>query len=431
MMTTPSNEATRLSRAQSIRAAALIFLGLSALWLLWWLAFWPGVVGPDGLAVLWQIEGRPLHSRKPLMWYLAVKGFYQPGRHIEGIVGLQMLLGALIYARILWWCWLQHMRKTFWVIGVCIALSPAVLLYQSALYSDGLFAAGVTGLTFEAWLILQRRVLTRASLIWVAMSLPLALFCRANGFVMLLLLVPMMWAIDGRARLRLASIVLLWLAAFGVGLRQEPKWESHGALFPLAVYETASFLQPSIMGLRNPEARVTQATREALARHRPLPQFVAFFDRDYWDPLAYRADGPDVTAMNRADQKIVVHEFWCCNLWRNLPAFLASRVNIFGVALLAQGGFGGPLQTEINLPMTQSQSNIGIAGLEGLRRAMSAYFDWSFSWRWLLWSPIPGLLLLAARPDVGLHAAEAEAAGEEGRGARGLDGLRGGRLCVR
>lgn len=382
--------------ARSMRAAIVIFCALSAAWTLWWLAFWPGIVGQDGLAVLWQIEGKPLHSRKPLMWYLAVKGFYDPGRRVEGVVGLQMLLGALIYARILWWCWMQGMRKSFWLIGICICLSPVVLYYQSALYSDGLFATGVTGLTFEAWLIVQRRTLTRASLVWVALSLPLALFCRANGFVMLLLLAPMTWAIDGRSRLRLAAVLVFWLTAFAVGQRQESDWKSHGALFPLAVYETANFLQPSVMGLRNPNALVSTATRDALARHRPVSQFVAFFDRDYWDPLAYRADGPDAMAMVLADQKIVVREFWCCNVWRNLPAFVASRVNVFGVALLAQGGFGGPLQTESILPMTQSQSQIGIAALAGLRQWMSGYFDWSFSWRWLLWSPIPGLMLLAA-----------------------------------
>jgi hypothetical protein len=373
-----------------------IFTGLALAWGLWWLAVWPGVVGQDGLAVLLQIEGRPIDSRKPMLWYLAVKALYGPTSRVEWVIGPQLLLGALIFSRILWWCWMQGLRRCFAAIALFVCLAPPVLLYQSAMYSDGLFAAGITGLTFEAWLIVRRRAVTPAQLAWLAVLLPLALFFRANGIFMLAIFVPVLWALDRRGRLAVALLVLAWLAAFGIAGRTHRSLDEHGTLYPLALFETVNFLQPRAMGLRGPDDQVTPETRRVLEHHRPIPEIVAYYDPDYWDPLVYRPGGPDLLALSRQDKKAIVREFLCCNLWKNVPDFLASRVNVFMVALLGQGGFPLPAHTPATLAQTRSLPAASLDGIQPLRDALRGFYDWSFSLRWLLWSPLPGIALMLA-----------------------------------
>lgn len=385
-----------LAQARGLATPALIFAGLSAAWLLWWLAVWPGVVGQDGLAVLLQIEGRPFDSRKPMLWYLAVQALYQPTARVEWVIGPQLLVAALVFTRILAWCWARGLRRCFAAIALCVCLAPPVLLYESAMYSDGLFAAGIAGLTFEAWLITRRRRVTPAALAWLALLLPLALFFRANGIFMLVILVPVLWALDRRGRLAVSLLVLAWLAAFGVTSRAHRSLDEHGTLYPLAIFETVNFLQPRPMGLRGPDDQVTPETRRILERRRPIPEIVAYYDPDYWDPLVYRPGGPALLDLSRQDKKAIVREFLCCNLWKNVPDFLASRVNVFMVALLAEGGFPPPAHTAATLAQTRSVSAVPPEGIGPLGPALRGLYDWSFSWRSLLWSPLPGIVLVFA-----------------------------------
>lgn len=372
---------------------AWIFSGLALAWGLWWSAFWPGVLGQDSLAILLQMENPHFQSNKPVVWALFVQALYGPARRVEPVIGLQLLVGALAFSRILAWCWREKLRKSCAFILLFVCLSPAVLYYESALYSDGPFAVAAAGLVFEAWLIVRERRLGRGRLAWLALLLPFALFFRANGIYLLLLFVPVLWVLDRRGRMAVLAVLLAWLALAGLARRANDQWSQHETLYPLALFETVNFMQPRPMGLRPLGDRVTARTVDILERHRPLPAILPFYDRDYWDPLAYDPRGPQMLAMPKPDRKALVREFLCCNLWRNLPAFAASRVNVFGVALLAQGGFAHPDEAAALLAQTKSESR---AAPGVLRPLLQGFYDWSFSVRWLAWSPLPGLVLLGA-----------------------------------
>ena len=382
----------------SRRPFLAVFLLLVLAYCVWLLAFWPGVLGQDSLAVILQIEEGKIQSGKPIFWYLFVKWLYEPHRLIEVSVAVQLLLSAFIFARILAWCWNQGMRKTFAFILLFICLAPPVLYYQSALYSDGLFSAAVAGLTFEAWLIVRARRASAFSLAYLAVLAPIALFFRANGIFMLVILVPVLLAVPRRDKLKISAIFLFWLVCFVVANYTHKSMARHGTLFPLAIYETINFLQPYVNRTRvtGVDDLVTPDTITFLERRKPIREILAFYDRDYWDPLVYRAAGPGFLSLSKQEKALVVREFFCCNLWKNIPAFTASRVNIFLVAALAQGGFGGLDEVFTIVPMTQTGSVIRPFEMGPLRPLIRSAFDWSFAHRWLTWTPFLGIGLLVA-----------------------------------
>lgn len=383
---------------KSSRPFIATFLLLAALYGLWLANFWPGVLGQDSLAVLLQIEEGEIQSQKPVFWYLFVKWLYEPHRLIEVSVAVQLLLSALIFGRILGWCWQQGMRKAFFFLLVFVCLSVPVLYYQSALYSDGLFCAAVAGLTFEAWLIIRARKVGTLSLLYLALLVPVALFFRANGAFMLAILLPLLLCVPNADRLKLGLVFLAWVLLYSYANYSHKSLQRHGSLFPLAIFETVNFLQPHAVGTRimGLEGLVTPATMTVLERRRPIKDIVAFYDRDYWDPLVYRAAGPAFLSLPKEDKAVIVREFFCCNLWHNLPAFLGSRVNVFMVAALANGGFGGLDETVTIVPQIKSRSQVRPLDLGPVDTGLRAMVDVSFKYRWILWSPFLGIGLLVA-----------------------------------
>lgn len=380
------------------RPFLVTFLLLVVAYGLWLLNFWPGVLGQDSLAVLLQIEEGKIQSQKPVFWYLFVKWLYEPHRLIEVSVGVQLLLSALIFARILAWCWQRGLHKAFFFLLFFICLGTPVLYYQSALYSDGLFSAAVTGLTFEAWQIVRARKVGTLSLLYLALLVPIALFFRANGAFMLAVALPLMACVPRGDKLKLGVVFVAWILIYSYANYTHKSMQKHGSLFPLAIFETVNFLQPYAIGSRvmGLEGLATPATIAVLERRRPIKDIIAFYDRDYWDPLVYRAAGPAFLSLSKEDKAVIVREFFCCNLWHNLPAFLASRVNVFMVAALANGGFGGLDETLTIAPQTKSRSQLRPFQLGWVDTGMRAMVDVSFKNRWILWTPFLGIGLVLA-----------------------------------
>ena len=146
------------------------------------------------------------------------------------------------------------------------------------------------------------------------------------------------------------------------------------------------------MGLYPP--RVSAPAIQALESVAPLDLIIKYYDRDYWDPLIFFPQGPALASMEKSQQDILIGEFFRHNLWRNIPAFMSSRVNIFLVSAFAQGGFPGPTYAKNVLEKTKSESIYRRWGLERAEKALMAIHDASFENRWLLWSPLPGIILL-------------------------------------
>ena len=386
------------STIQTQRASAKLYLSiltlLSAIYYLWLLTFWPGVLGQDSLAVLLEINTNgSFQSGKPNFWYFFVKIFYEPMKLVEVPIIVQMGLTVLIFSRILTWCWQKDFKKIFFFSLIFICLTPHMIYFSGMLYADGIYSAATVGLLFELWLITTTKKIDRYSLAIVAVTLPFALFARPNGIISLIPVVIAGYVLDSNARIKLIGITLAWccLVLIAGGLHKTKK---HETFFPLALFETANFLQPRPMNLWEPEPRVSEKTIQILTKNNPLQKIIENYDRDYWDSLIYKPDGPNFSTMNPEERSGLVSEFFRYNLWKNIPAFVSSRVNVFLVALLAKGGFPGLDYSSVIISESKSKSEFRLFHLTSAEVVFKKIHEFSYAYRWLIWTPLLGIFLL-------------------------------------
>ena len=384
---------TRFCLPERINFYAL-YLALFAVYFSYLLIFWPGILGEDSLAILLEVESnREFQSGKPIFWYLFVNSFYKPFNLVEIPVIVQILVATAILARILTYVYNENGKKLFFILLVFVALAPHLVFYTTSLYSDGIYACALAGLLFETWICLRNKAVSRMSFFILFVSIPFAIFARPNGIINIIALIVLAAVIRiPKQRLGLAAISLVWVTVAFYGVANHKHKTPIGTVYPVALFETVNFLQPHAMGLYPP--RVSAPAIQALESVAPLDLIIKYYDRDYWDPLIFFPQGPALASMEKSQQDILISEFFRHNLWRNIPAFMSSRVNIFLVSAFAQGGFPGPTYAKNVLEKTKSESIYRRWGLERAEKALMAIHDASFENRWLLWSPLPGIILL-------------------------------------
>ena len=397
----------------------VLWFMLTTVYTVWLMTFWPGVLGEDSVAILLEVQNADaFRSGKTVVWYYFVKSLYGSTGRVEVPVGAALALCAAMLARILAWCWAQRLRKMLWFGLLTIALAPHMIYFMGTLYPDGLFAVASAALLFEVWLCVQRRTASIASLLMLAIALPFAAFLRPNGLIFLAPVVIACAWLDARSRLRVLLITIAWSAAVFAG-HQVHKSTTQETQFPLAAFETAGFLQKRAMNdlwtlyphMNDPwvlkKPKISAATLETLSRQRPLEKIQQYRDPAYWDMLVFHPDGPQLGALADTDKHTVVREFWTYNLWQNLPDFLASRVNVFTSAALAQGGFPAMSYATNVLPRVSSQSTYRLWQWSTLEHWLLRVHAKSYAWRWLLWTPWLGFALLLWACTRGLQSAEA------------------------
>lgn len=397
----------------------VLWFMLTTVYTVWLMTFWPGVLGEDSVAILLEVQNADtFRSGKTVVWYCFVKSLYGSTGRVEVPVGAALALCAAMLARILAWCWAQRLRKMLWFGLLTIALAPHMIYFMGTLYPDGLFAVASAALLFEVWLCVQRRTASIASLLMLAIALPFAAFLRPNGLIFLAPVVIACAWLDARSRLRVLLITIAWSAAVFAG-NQVHKSTTQETQFPLAAFETAGFLQKRAMNdlwtlyphMNDPwvlkKPKISAATLETLSRQRPLEKIQQYRDPAYWDMLVFHPDGPQLGALADTDKHTVVREFWTYNLWQNLPDFLASRVNVFTSAALAQGGFPAMSYATNVLPRVSSQSTYRLWQWSTLEHWLLRVHAKSYAWRWLLWTPWLGFALLLWACTRGLQSAEA------------------------
>lgn len=392
------NLAENYAKLPPCSGALVPFLGVLSILVLvyaiWLITFWPGVLGEDSLAILLEVQTRgDFQSGKPAFWYFFVKTFFMPGALIEGPIGFQLLLSAIIFSRILSWCWAYGLKKIFVFLLIFICLAPHMIFFMGSLYPDGIFSVAVAGLLFELWLITKTRQVSLASLGILLIAFPIAVFARTNGAVFLLAVIYVAAILPRNDRIKILAVGLVWCALVVMGDKMH-KTYSHGAIYPLVVFETANFLQPRPMNLWREKPRVSEKTIQTLTKYQPLEKIIQNYDRDYWDPLQYHPDGPKLGNIDCKDQKIIVKEFFRHNLWQNIPAFVSSRVNVFMVAALAQGGMVSIDYASQVIPKIKTLSIFRYFQWNALESRLKSVHAFSEKYRWLLWTPFLGMVLL-------------------------------------
>lgn len=373
---------------------ATLFSLLTLVYGIWLLAFWPGVLGQDSLAILLEVEApQKFHSGKPDLWFEFVRILYEPTRRVEVPIAVLMTLTAAVFARILAWHWQAGLHKTVVTLLLLVCAAPQMVFFAGTLYPDGIFAVATTGLLFELWRAIRIGRVDTAGLVFVALTLPFAAFVRPNGVIFLAPVLMTAWWLRGRERALLAVIALASVGLNMAAGSSRLPMGSHGALFPLAIFETANFLQPRPMNLHTNSPRIAPQTIELLKRHGILEKLTSHYDPDYWDPLTFQPTGPQVMSLPRQDRDAIVEQFFGYSLWHNVPKFVGSRVNVFLVAAFAQGGLPGHGYARNVLEQINAKSTFRALGWVSAETWLFSLYELSARWRWLLWTPFVGIAL--------------------------------------
>ncbi|WP_298207627.1 acyltransferase [Acidovorax sp.] len=387
---------TRFLTLTELQYFAIVLGFIGVVYAAWLVASWPGILGQDSLAIMLEVDTDRVHqANKPAFWYLYALLTYGATGRVEVPIALQMLICAAVCARILAWMLTHRMWKSFAYCLIFVALAPSVVYYSSSFYSDGIYAISLSGMMFEVWRSIRNRSVDLPSLLIFFVTIPFAIFGRPNGVLNLIPLAALAWMLSKPYRVRMGLVIVPWLV-IGFGSQFIYKYENPiGSVFPLALYETVGFLEHRPMGLwEHNQPRVTTKTVDALtSTGQSLDKIREFHDHYYWDPLIFFPAGPALLSLSDKSKRTIIKEFFKYNLWHNFPAFMASRVNIFLYAAMANGGIPGPPATSQILPLTKSISSVQPLKFS-LRKHLHAWYDFSIQHRAIMWAPWGGLVLL-------------------------------------
>lgn len=386
------------STNRAYKSFFLIFSLISLVYGIWLYSNWPGNLGNDSMAALMEATDKTgqISSGKTAVWIGFIKLILALNNNIGAITTTQMLISAFVFSRIIHYIYRNHGILRSAIIFTFFAVTPHILNFSGTIYPDGLFSVCGVGLVFEIWICLKRSKVTRFSAFFIFLCLPFAIFARSNGAILLIPYIYLLFNIERRSRLIIASIGIFWtLTSIFLSLHQNGKPQE--AIYPLVIFETANFVQPHpfsvAFGL--PAYDVSGPTVEVLEKYGGIQKFNEWYDRDYWDSLVHQPDSPNVLAISLDDQQILIKEFLSYNLWHNIPAFLSSRVNVFIVSAFAEGHF--PTAETKSYVLNNFKNNYSELSPSLFFTKWTTTFN-SISWkyRFLLWSPFFGIAMLAA-----------------------------------
>ncbi|MDO4294038.1 MAG: DUF6020 family protein [Eubacteriales bacterium] len=237
----PAAAASPLSRRQK----CLVFFGLLACWLFWFLYNYPGVLTPDSISQFSQATGRiPFSSHHSVVHTLLFSLFYHAGLWLTGSVNagiacytiFQMLTLAAVETACISLMARAGARRWMTALAFCFwGLIPYNGIYAVTMWKDVLFSAAV--LAYVLLLFLLLRGLSSSAKAPLSQSLPhlvglllsgwLVCTLRSNGLYVFIFTLPFV-LIAFRRRwkhmlpLQLTILLLAWLAkgpvpdAFGV-----------------------------------------------------------------------------------------------------------------------------------------------------------------------------------------------------------------------
>lgn len=368
--------------------------------IIWYLGVWPGPIGEDGYSLISNLDtGTPKYTGKEAAWLLYAMATYLPTWRVEAVIIPLLLLQVAILTRMLTWIAQQGYRKTALFFLITIACTPHVLNFNSSLYPDAVFSLTFIGVLFEVWLALRAKKISRFGLIAIGVMLPCAAFFKANGIIIFLPVFYLAYRLSGWTRWILVALCIFWVAVVQIGTKIYDLGRGHGAIMPLVIYETVNFMQTRPMNLYETRHMVTDETRRIMHQHISQQDIDTLFDRDYWDTLWHsNHDRVTFRHITAPDQRLLRKEFFTYNLWRNIPAFTASRVNIFLAAALAQGGMIWPSNAQhyLGKRLHRTPSAYNAWGLQWLPEAVDKIYFVSYNWRFILWAPFVGIFLIFA-----------------------------------
>lgn len=383
------------SKPVSASYRAITLLLIIGCYVFFIVGMWPGVLAEDSLAVIRFLdELTPFGAGKTAFWMRFMELTYGSTKRIEVPILLLASLCVLVLCRIQLYLLNERAYKSFFFCLFFIVLAPQLIVLNVTLIGDGIFAVATIGLFFEIYLSCKIKKLSITSTVIIILTSSFALLTRTNG---LAAVIPMVAALFHLHRPVEKLIIALVIGVNLVGMHVLNKAQNEkpqSAIFSLVIWETINFLQPPAAKLPTSVDRVSQKTIATLEELEPLDLYLKYYDQEYWDPLNFYPDGPQVGRLTSRQKKILTKEFFKNNLPKNLAAFMGSRTHVFFASALAYSGLPWPAYTPVVLPQTKSISEPIITDDDAIYKTPDKIYLESYKYRSLLWTPFIAIFLL-------------------------------------
>ncbi len=142
-----ADDSMRSADGATTLEAGAVALSILGVWSVYWLAFYPAVVGWDPLAQLAQIESEKYTDWHPALHTLLLALFYKVFESVAALAFCQMLAAAALY--FFAYCQLSALGAPRWsllAMAAWLTLSPAFGYELIAIWKDTPFALGTLAL---------------------------------------------------------------------------------------------------------------------------------------------------------------------------------------------------------------------------------------------------------------------------------------------
>jgi hypothetical protein len=258
---------------------------VSASWLTWWLAFYPGVLSPDSLEQWKQAQYFAFDNWHPYLYALILSGFkhitYDPST--MGLV--QLGLTALLVSSIVRYAYTRGVRPVWLSLVVAAyALHPQFGEFNVTIWKDILFSISLFAQAFLTYLVITRRRDSWWPYVTIGLLAGMSVSLRTNGIVNLVLPAVLLLAAAADRR-RVGALVLATMASL--------------AFFSLFLFDALNvrpaLLQTDQLRVKaigaiysDPGATLTQEERQVFERIMPATVWKSAYDPGWANVLFFQ-----------------------------------------------------------------------------------------------------------------------------------------------
>ncbi len=309
--------------------------------MLWWLAFYPGVMSPDSIDQWYQSGTMDLNNWHPYIHTLLIAALRLLWDTPAVVSLFQVLATAFLLASIFNYFWRNGLNRC--VLAIFFFLSVTSLpigIYSVTLWKDVGFSLAVIGLGF--FLMVRYReanVWSRKHIVYLLLLSLASIFFRHNGVIYIVFL-PLILFLFFYKKIFVRYFLLLLLPIFIflqfampfiLHVKPTPAWVKNIYIY----HSTAAFYA----GM--PYTFLTPESKTMMEMVLPAKELVAKYNPAYWDPLYWNPSLNKEVFYSSSFWQTIVGDFYSQNVWLNLPTFIGERTNLFIATTFGYGMING------------------------------------------------------------------------------------------
>lgn len=314
----------------------LFFLVSTAIFSLWTVAFYPGIMTSDSVDQWRQASDLRLSDWHPYLHTLYLAFFQRLFRSPFAVAVFQVLATAGFFSYTFAYFWKKNVSKKLLItLFLLFVFSIPIGIYNVTIWKDVPFSLSVIACAFFLAKKYDEKKWTNVEIIMFLIISIGAIFLRHNGliYILFLPLIVSLYFSEKRFKKYYLSGLLGLFIFFQfflpkiLNLQPNPFWVNNVFVY----HSSVGFYS------HQPQTKILNSTKDMLEKVLPKKELKEKYNPAYWDPIYWNNKRNNEFFNSSEFWNTIVGDFYSYNLIANLPYFLGDKVNMF---LTVSGGFG-------------------------------------------------------------------------------------------